>query len=344
MPGRCRRALRKAALAAAMLLLPLQAGAADDFYKGKTIKIVVGFGPGGGYDLYARLLGKYLGQHIPGQPNVIVENLSGAGSIKAANYVYGIAPKDGTVIATINQTIPMFQLLGGEGTEFKTHDIQWLGSMASSNEILFTWHTSDVKTIDDAKKHEVVMGAITPTSDSYIYPTVINAILGTKFKVVNGYPDGNDVNLAVERGEVAGRGGNSWSSLNSNRRAWIDQKKINLILQVGFSKEPDLPDVALLSDLAKDAAAKQVVDVISVPVAIGYATWLAPGVPADRMAILRKAFDETVTDPALLAEAAQRNVTIRPQGGAHLEAQVKRISNTPQEVLDRVAKTLDWRK
>jgi tripartite-type tricarboxylate transporter receptor subunit TctC len=336
--------LRKITVAAAMLLLSMPAGVADDFYKGKVIRIIVGFGPGGGYDLYARLLAQYLGKHIPGQPSVVVENMNGAGSVKAANYVYGMAQKDGTVIATVDQIAPMYQMLGGEGAQFNPGDIQWLGSMAFSNGLLYTWHTSDIKSIEDAKKREVIMGGTAVTADSYIYPTVVNGLLGTKFKVVLGYPDANSSNLAIERGEVTGGGGNSWLSLLGSRRAWIDDKKINFILQVGVEKEPELASVPLFSDLVKDPDGRQIADLISFQSAIGYASWVAPGVPADRVALLRAAFDETMKDPAMLADAAKRRIVMRPQGGAQIGVQVKRISNTSQTVLDRAAKLLDWSK
>ena len=180
-----------------------------DFYKGKTIQIVVGFGAGGGYDLYARALGRHLGKHMPGNPTVVVQNMEGAGSVRAANYVYAGSPQDGTVIAAVNQNAPMYQLLGGAGAKFEAAQLQWLGSMTNSNGTVYTWHTSGIKTLDDAKLKEVPMGAVGAQSDSVIFPNLINELLGTKFKPITGYAGSTQIHLAMERGEVMGRGGNS---------------------------------------------------------------------------------------------------------------------------------------
>ena len=190
-------------------LLALGAHAASaqnvaDFYKGKTIQIVVGFGAGGGYDLYARALGRYLGKHVPGNPTVVVQNMEGASSVRAANYVYAGSPQDGTVIAAVNQNAPMYQLLGGAGAKFEAAQLQWLGSMANSNGTVYTWHTSGIKTLDDAKLKEVPMGAVGVQSDSVIFPNLINELLGTKFKPITGYAGTTQIHLAMERGEVHG--------------------------------------------------------------------------------------------------------------------------------------------
>src|SRR5947199_16871 len=197
---------------------PANAQGVADFYKGKTIQIVVGFGVGGGYDLYARALGRYLGKHIPGQPTVVVQNMEGAGSVRAANYVYSGSPQDGTVIAA-----------------------------------------------------------------------VINELLGTKFKPIPGYAGSAQIHLAMERGEVMGRGGNSWASVQTANKSWVTERKINMLVQVGFEKEPELPDVPLLLDLVKTEEAVSIVKVISLPTAIGLGHWLAPGVPRDRIEALRAA-------------------------------------------------------
>ena len=240
--GSERRTLRLVVLAAALLAVAVVPAAAEgpaDFFKGKTIRIVVGFGVGGGYDLYARLLARHLSRHIPGEPKVVVENLEGAGSVRAANYVYEAAPRDGTVIAAVNQNAPMYQLLGGEGARFRVADVSWLGSLTHSNEVLYTWHTSGITSLDQAKAREVVLGAVAVTSDSYIYPTVINGLLGTRFRIVNGYATGQALNLAVERGEVMGRGGTSWASITSSRPTWMAEKAINILVQVGLQKRAE---------------------------------------------------------------------------------------------------------
>lgn len=334
-------------LGAAGLVLALgSAAVADDgFFKGKTIKIVVGFGAGGGYDLYARLLGRYLGDHIPGKPNVVVQNMEGAGSVRAANYVYAVAPKDGTYIAAVNQNMPMYALLGGPAAQFDPRKLVWLGTMGGSNSLIYTWHTSPVKTFEDAQRVPVRLGGTDTTSDSFIYPTLANELAKTKFQIINGYSGGSrDVQLALQRGEVDGRGGNSWSSLLSNNKEWIENKLINILLQIGLTKEPDLPTIPLLQEYVTSEHDRLIADLVSLPTVLGYSNWIAPGVPDDRVAALRKAYEETVRDPRFLAEANKRGIPLRPASGAETEATVNRVVAVPQAVADDAARMLGWKK
>jgi tripartite-type tricarboxylate transporter receptor subunit TctC len=317
---------------------------ASDFYRGKTINLIVGFGAGGGYDAYARLLAHHLGNHIPGAPTVVVQNLEGAGSVRAANYVYSIAPKDGTVIAAVNQNMPMYQMLGGAGAQFNASAINWLGSMAYSNGTLYTWAQSGIATLDDAKARDVPLGGVGTTSDSYIYPTLVNGLLGTRFKVINGYAGTKEIHLAMERGEVMGRGGNTWASVMSSNQDWVEGHKINILLQIGFKPEPELPDVPLLIDLVGGASEEQIVTVVTLPTALGYTHWLAPEVPAARVALLRAAYDATMQDKAFRDEAAQHAMMIRPQPGAAIEALIKQAAAVPKPVLERTAQLLGWQK
>ena len=315
-----------------------------DFYKGKTVSIIVGFGAGGGYDLYARLLGRFMGEHIPGKPNVIVQNMDGAGSVRAANFVYAAAPKDGTVIAAVNQNMPMYQLLGGKAAQFVASKMVWLGSMGGSNGLLYTWHTSPVKSIEEAKRTEVKLGGTGTNSDSHIFPTLINNLLGTKFKVINGYAGGSkEVHLALERGEVEGRGGNAWASLTSSNRDWIDQKKLNILVQIGFKPEAEIAHVPMLQDFVTNDRDRQIVDLVSLPTVLGYAHWVAPEVPTDRVAALRSAYAATMKDPAFLAEAQRLSMMLRPATGAEVEAQVAKVASTPRPVLEEAARVLEWK-
>jgi hypothetical protein len=334
------------ALAAPLLLVaPLRAAEdANDFYRGKTLTVIVGFGPGGGYDIYARLLAHHLGNHIPGQPNVVVQNMEGAGSVRAANYVYSVAPKDGTVIAAVNQNMPMYQMLGGAGAQFNSAAINWLGSIAYSNGTLYTWAQSGIATLDDAKAREVVLGGVGTTSDSYIYPTLLNGLLGTRFKVINGYAGTKEIHLAIERGEVMGRGGNTWASLMSSNQDWIDQKKVNILVQIGFVTEPEIAFAPLLIDLVKTAEEKQIATVVTLPTALGYSDWLAPEVPPARLQILRTAYDATMADKAFRDEALKHAMLIRPQTGAEVAALIARAASVPKPVLDRTAQLLGWQK
>lgn len=347
MPVKSMLAANVMAAFAAALTAIAPAHAADetnDFYRGKTITVIVGFGAGGGYDIYARLLAHHLGNHIPGQPNVVVQNMEGAGSVRAANYVYSLAPKDGTVIAAVNQNMPMYQMLGGAGAQFNSASINWLGSMAYSNGTLYTWTGSGIATLDDAKKREVVLGGVGTTSDSYIYPTLLNGLLGTRFKVINGYAGTKEIHLAIERGEVMGRGGNTWASLMSSNPDWIGQKKVNILVQIGFATEPELTTVPLLIDLVKSAEDKQVATVVTLPTALGYTDWLAPEVPPARMQLMRAAYDATMQDKAFREEALQHGMLIRPQTSAEVEALIQRAASVPKPVLERTAQLLGWQK
>jgi tripartite-type tricarboxylate transporter receptor subunit TctC len=346
MPGIAAKGLL-VALTAMSLLASGPGRAADeaaDFYRGKTISVIVGFGAGGGYDIYARLLARYLGNHIAGAPNVVVQNMEGAGSVRASNYVYSVAPKDGTVIAAVNQNMPMYQMLGGAGAQFNAAEINWLGSMAYSNGTLYTWYQSGIKTLADAKARDVLLGGAGTTSDSYIYPTLVNGLLGTRFKVINGYAGTKEIHLALERGEVMGRGGNTWASLMSSNQDWIDQKKVNLLVQIGFKPEPEIPQVPLLIDLVQTPQEKQIVTVVTLPTALGYTNWLAPEVPPGRMKLLREAYDATMKDKAFLEEAAKHAMMIRPQTGAEIEALIRQAAGTPKPVLERTAQMLGWQK
>ena len=329
-----------ALIAGLFLLAPAQAD--EPFYAGKTISIVVGFGPGGGYDLYARLLSRFLGNHIPGKPTVIVQNMDGAGGVRAANHVYATAPKDGTVIAGVNQGATMFQLLGGKGAQYDPARFNWLGSMAYSNNTVYVWAASGIATIEDAKKRDVSMAGSGIISDANIYPAILNALVDTKFKVINGYAGTNESNLALERGEVDGRGGGAYSSLVSTRPQWLQEKKVNILAQIGFDKEPDLPDVPLLLDLVKNDEDRQIAALVTLPVAIGYNYWLAPEVPAERVRILRAAFAETMQDPELIAEARRMSFEIRPKSGDALEAMVRKAADIPKPILQRAAGILGW--
>jgi len=333
-----------AVLATALTLTstPAAAQGVADFYRGRTVSFVVGFGPGGGYDLYARVISRHIGRHIPGNPNVVVQNMDGAGSVRAANYVYAVAPKDGTVIAAVNQNMPMYQLLGGTGAQFEADKLVWLGSMANSNGVIYAWHTSGVRTIEDAKTQLVPLGAVGVASDSYIFPTVVNALAGTRFKPIPGYAGTGQINIAIERGEVMGRGGTTWASVQSANRAWLEGNRLHILLQIGFEKEPELKSVPLLQDVVSNPDDLQVANVISLPTALGYAHWVAPGVPTERVEALGQAYMATLKDAEFLAEAQKLNMELRPQTGAQVGALATRVAETPKPVLTRTAKILGW--
>ena len=262
----------------------------EDFYRGKKIDLIIGYSPGGTYDLYARLVARHLGNYIPGKPLIVPRNMPGAGSRAAANWVYNVAPKDGTVLATADQSLSLQQAVGDKRIKFDTTNFIYIGNPNVENNTTATWHTSGIKTIEDAKKREVTVGA-TGGSTSSQYPKAMNALLGTKFKIVLGYPGGNDINLAMERGEVDVRGSNSWASWKATRPDWLAEKKIIILVQIGLAKAADLPDVPLLMDLGTNDEDRELLRLLSASTAIGRPLFTTPDVPAERVAALRKAFD-----------------------------------------------------
>jgi hypothetical protein len=321
------------------LAAPAFAQTPADFYKGKTVDMVIGFSVGGGYDVYARTVARFMGEQIPGKPRIVPKNMTGAGSRVAANFVYNVAPKDGTVLATADQSMPLEQAVGDAGITFDTRKFTWIGTPIFENNTLVTWHTSPVKTVEDAKRLEVAVGA-TGFNTSAQYPQVMNSLLGTKFKIIMGYPGGNEINLAMENGEVAGRGSNNWTSWKSTKPDWIRDKKINILVQIGLTKAADLPDVPLLMDLAKNEDDRLALKLVSAPPMVGRPVFSTPNVPDDRTKALRDAFDATMKDPAFLEEAKKTGLDINPIGGVELQKIVADIIDTPKPVRDRLASIL----
>jgi tripartite-type tricarboxylate transporter receptor subunit TctC len=310
----------------------------EDFYKGKNVDLVIGYSPGGGYDLYARLVGQYLGKHIPGNPTIVPRNMPGAGSRTAVAWISNVGPKDGTILGTADQSLSVAQAMGDPALgkmRIDTAKLIYIGNPSADNNTTAMWHTSKVKTIEDAKKIEATMGA-TGGSTSSQYPRAMNALLGTKFKIILGYPGGNDINLALERGEVEGRGSNAWASWKSTRMDWIKDKKVNIIVQIGLTKAPDLPDVPLLMDLAKNADDKAVLKLLSASTTIGRPLFTSPGVPEERVKALRAAFDATMKDPDFLADAQKRGFDINPVSGDEMQKIVEDIVATPKPIADRL--------
>jgi tripartite-type tricarboxylate transporter receptor subunit TctC len=295
---------------AAIVLVPLsaQAEAVADFYKGKQISVYIGFTAGGGYDAYARLVSKHMGNHIPGSPVMVPKNMAGAGSRKATAYIYNVAPKDGTSIATADQSQALQQAMEDPSIKFDVRKLIWIGNPNKDVNTLAVWHTSGIKTLNDAKKREVVVGA-TGSNTSAQYPQAMNYFLGTKFKIINGYPGGNDINLAMERGEVQARAF-SMSSIVSQHPDWIKEKKVAFLAQVGTRREKDIPDVPLATELAKTDEQRAILKLISAPPALGQPYLTPPGVPEERVAVLRKAFMATLHDKGFLADAAKSEFDI----------------------------------
>jgi tripartite-type tricarboxylate transporter receptor subunit TctC len=310
--------------------------AQDSYYAGKTIRIVVGTPPGGGYDNAARLTAHYLGKYIPGNPTITVENLPGASGIKATNYLYEVAPKDGSVLAWVSNSIPAFQAMGQPGVRYKAEELNWVGSLLQTATIVIAWHTAGIQSIDDARKKEVIMGATTAAGAKAAYLALLNNTVGTKFKIVVGYGGGNALHLAMERGEVQGDGGVAWSSLKSTKPDWVRDRKVIPLVQFGLKKDSDLPNVPLLADLAGNEEQKKMFEFISLPSAMQQPFAAPHGIPADRLSQLRRAFDAMTNDPDFRKEADRIDLGLDPVGGEKVQEIVTAIVTTPAEIVNKV--------
>lgn len=320
---------------------PSSADPVADFYKGKQVKLNVGTGPGGAYDTYARTLGRQLGKHIPGQPAVIMVNMPGAASLKAANYLATVAPKDGTELLAVVQSLPLVQAFDRTNARFDLADFNWIGNMSDAANATISWHTAPVKTIQEAQERELILGSTAPGSIGHLYPVLMNNVLGTRFKVINGYDSGESIDLALERGEVQGRGGMSWTGIKSARASWLQKKQINVLVQIGLRKEPDLPNVPLLTDLARNPQEREVLQFFSSLVALGRAVTAGPGVPPERVQALRRAFDATMKDPEFMASSEKQQLEVSPLRGEELQEIVTAMVHASPEVLERAKQAID---
>jgi len=322
------------------LAAPCAAQAPADFYKGKTVTLYVGYSVGGGYDVYGRILARFMGSHIPGSPTIVVSNMEGAASVRLANWLAQAAPKDGTAFGVISRDAAFQPLYGDKGAAFKGTDFAWIGSANDDVSVCVAWHTSPVKTFSDLQTHELIIGTTGAADESESFPRVMNGLLGTKFKLVSGYPGANDALLAMERGEVAGRCGWSWSSVVTTRPDWIKNKTVNVLVQTALEKHKDLPDTPLLIDLAATDEQRQIFKLVLGPETMGRPFLAPPGTDPVRVAILRKAFEETVVDPAFLHAAAEAHIEITPVTGEKVQALVRDIYATSEDIVKKTAAML----
>jgi len=331
-----RSALPVVGFLAGQAFMAAPASAQADFYKGKTIELVISTGVGGGLDANARMVARHLGNYIPGRPTVVPKNMPGAGHLQAANYVFSTAPQDGTTIGTfIPAFITAYVLERSKNIQFNPAEFQWLVSTASSNQTVYVMSKSGVKTVQDAMQREVLMGGTGVGSYTVLYPTVMNNTLGTKFKIVTGYRNTAEINIAMERGEIQGRAGNNLNSLKVEHGEWLKTGKINILTQVGVTRDPEFPDVPLLAELATTQAVRQVLELFSADVVIGRPFVTGPSVPAARIAILRDAFQRMLKDAAFLAEAKKTQIEIEPVEGDRIQTIVKDLVSTPSDVVAR---------
>lgn len=303
-----------------------------EFYKGKTISVITSTGVGGTYDLVARLIARHMPRHVPGNPAMIVRNMPGGGNVLATNYMYNIAPKDGTTIATIHSAMALHQVLDGQGVRFDAGKFNWLGSPGPQNEVILVWHTAGIKTIQQAMEKEIILGGTGAGSGIVIIPTVMNNLLGTKFKIVTGYLTSEDVNLGLQRGEVQARAF-GFGSITSQHPDWITEKRVNFLAQAGAYRDKRLPEVPLLTELAKNDEQRDIMRLVSAAPALGQPYIAPPGVPADRLDTLRKAFDATLADPAFLADAEKIRFEIDAMNGDEIDQIVQATVNAPAEII-----------
>ena len=326
-----------AALVALLSALPARAEGPAEFYKGKNVELYIGYSVGGAYDLYTRVLARHLGKHIPGNPTIVPKNLEGAGSLRLANWLYNVGAKDGTVIGTIGRGTAFDPLLGSRGAQFQADKFTWIGSANNEVSVCVSWKTSGISKFADVFEHELIVGGTGQAADTDQFPRILNGVLGTKFKIVSGYPGGNDVTLAMERGEVQGRCGWSWSSVLSTHKRWFDDGSITVLVQMSLNKHAGLPDVPLVMDFAKTDEQKQIFKLIFARQLMGRPYLAPPRVPNDRANALRDAFMRTMEDPEFLGEAEAAQLEINPVSGEQIEKLVIELYKTPRPVAAKAA-------
>ena len=322
--------------AAALALAVAQPAAADevaDFYKGKTVSLYLGYPPGGAYDIYARLIARHLTRHLPGHPHVTVRHRPGAASLNLVNELYNVLPRDGSVIGMFARSIALNRLLGREGTQFDPKAFNWIGSANNEVSICGVWHGTGVRTTAEFLARPLVFAANAPGAESEVYPNILNNLVGTRFKVVAGYPGVNDLLLALERGEADARCGWSWGAVKAARPEWLRDKKIYIAVQFATLKHPELRDVPLVTELARNDRERTALALILTQQVMGRPLAAPPGVPAARVAALRAAFAQTMADPAFLAEADKLQLEIKPVDGENLQGMVEGMFQAPPEAI-----------
>jgi tripartite-type tricarboxylate transporter receptor subunit TctC len=328
-----------AVVAVGLLAAPAGAQSGTSYFAGKTINIHVGFSAGGNYDFYARLLAEHMGRHIPGNPHFLVQNRTGAGSRNAAAFVYNVAQKDGTAWGMTTNLLPLFQVLDPARAKFDLTKAQWIGNMVETNSVMAIWHALGVTTLDQAKKKEVIVGSTGRGGETYILPTMMNAVLGTKFRVVLGYPGINEISVAIEKGELHGRNG-SYANLQQQRPQWLRDGTVKILVQIGVSRDPVIGKVPLLTELAGNDEDRAMLALVSSYPTMSRAFWMPATVPADRVAMLRRAFDATMKDPEFLRVAAARKADIKPNSGAAVQEIVASYGNLSPKIIARARNAL----
>lgn len=338
------RFLRLSVIATSCLFYPLMAWSADaveDFYKNKSLTIIVGFSAGGGYDLNARAISRSIGKHIPGNPKVIIQNMPGAGSLSALNHLANLSPKDGTELAIFSRGAPFEPLMGNKQAQFDPRTLTWIGSPSRETNLVFTRSSASLKTLDDLRSHEVVIATSGGGADTATFPLLMNAVFKTNLKIITGYPGANELLLAVERSEADGIAGLSWGYLKAARPSWISDKKIDIQLQLGLTKAPDLPNVPSALDLVKDPADKQFLEVFLARLTIAWPLAGPAHMPDDHTKIIREAFAATMTDPDYKKDAEQQSIDVDPVYADEITSILNRVYNAPEDVIARARQISD---
>jgi tripartite-type tricarboxylate transporter receptor subunit TctC len=324
------------ALLALLTASPACAQSVEAFYRGRTINLVIGYSVGGGYDLHGRLLARHLGKHIPGNPGIVVQNMPGGGSLRAANFLYNAAPKDGSTIGVFSRGMAMEPLIGASNTNYDSRKFTWIGSSTNEVSVCATSLGSKVKTWDDLLTTPFTVAGEGSGSDPDIFATMIKNVFGAKLRLVAGYPGSSEMTLAIERGEVDGRCGWTWSSIKLQRPDWIKEHRLNLLVQLASQRSRELADVPLLVEHATTQRQREIVNVILGRQVMGRPLVAPPGIPEDRKEALRQAFDATMTDPDYVAEAAGRGIEVNPVSGAELDKLLADLYATKPEIIAEV--------
>jgi tripartite-type tricarboxylate transporter receptor subunit TctC len=314
-----------------------QAQSSDAFYAGKNLEIYAGSSAGAGYDLYARLLSRHIGKHLPGTPTIVVKNLAGAGGLRLANWLYSVAPRDGSVIGTFGRGVAFESLLNPKSDSFDGRKFGWIGSVNDEVSVCVAWNSSGVDKFEDVFAKELTVGSTGAGGDTFIFSTLLNGVLGAKLKIVSGYPGGNEISLAMERGEVQGRCGWSWSSLSATHAKWVEGGQVRVLAQLGLAKHPDLPNVPLALEFAKSDEQRDSLRLVFARQAMAWPFAAPPGTPAARVQDLRKAFMAALQDPALLADAGKGGFEVRPVSGEDIDTMLGQAFQIPEAVVKRTA-------
>jgi tripartite-type tricarboxylate transporter receptor subunit TctC len=316
---------------------PAQAqNAVAGFYRNKQIAIMVGFGPGGSASLYSQALARHMGRHLPGSPNFIVQHAPGAGGLVLANNIYNTLPRDGTVFGITGRTAGIEPLLGNANAKYDGRKFSWLGTANVENTTCLAWHTSPVKTLQDLMSRELIVGGTGSDATEVVFPKAANKLTGTRIKIVTGYQSSADMNLAMERGELEGNCGLGWTIIKLRKPEWLAEKKINILFQMALEKHADLPDVPLIQDYARTPGDRKVFEFLFGPQEMGRPFFAPPGLPPERLAALRTAFEQTLKDPVFLAEADKMGLEVQHRGGEFVQQMVEKLYATPPDVIERV--------